>query len=398
MLSAIQQDFAENHFTDEKYTTFLQELDNDVRMKIEYRVCEMPIFLSNSLKEKLENAATEIALECMGEKHLKASATSLKPEYTVPGDEGKPLFVIVDFAITGNEKEGWIPKVVEMQGFPSLYGYQFALAKRMLSTYPYLQERFSGTFSNLSDSEYLDFVHRAIVGDCEPDNVALLEIDPEKQKTRPDFLMVEKLFGVKETNIRTVRKEGNKLLHERNGKWVPIKRVFNRTIIDELDEMGVEIPFRWTDELDVEWAGHPNWYFRISKHSLPHLRHKSVPTSNLLSELHSIPDNLEDYVLKPLFSFAGKGVNINPTKRDIEEIPDEELNNWVLQERINYAECVYTPFGMNKVEIRVMSLWLPEWEKPLPVMSLARTGRGPMMGVRYNSVPWTGSSVCLFGE
>lgn len=398
MLSAIQQDFAENHFTDEKYTTFLQELDNDVRMKIEYRVCEMPIFLSNSLKEKLENAATEIALECMGEKHLKASATSLKPEYTVPGDEGKPLFVIVDFAITGNEKDGWIPKVVEMQGFPSLYGYQFALAKRMLSTYPYLQKRFSGTFSNLSDSEYLDFVRRAIVGNCEPDNVALLEIDPEKQKTRPDFLMVEKLFGVKETNIRTVRKEGNRLLHERNGKWVPIKRVFNRTIIDELDEMGVEIPFRWTDELDVEWAGHPNWYFRISKHSLPHLRHKSVPTSNLLSELHSIPDNLEDYVLKPLFSFAGKGVNINPTKRDIEEIPDEELNNWVLQERINYAECVYTPFGMNKVEIRVMSLWLPEWEKPLPVMSLARTGRGPMMGVRYNSVLWTGSSVCLFGE
>ncbi len=398
MLLDIQKDFAHNHYSDNIYHQFLRDLDNDVGMKIEYRVCEMPIFHTAEMKKKLEKAATEIGMECMGEKHLRASTTSLKPEYTVPGNEGKPLFVIVDFAITGNEIDGWEPKVVELQGFPSLYGYQFALANRMLQTYPYLQNDFTGTFSNLENAQYIELVRNAIVAESDPDEIALLEIDPTAQKTRPDFLMVQKLFGVQETNIRDVRKEGRQLYHQRNGKWVPLRRIFNRTIIDELDEMGVEIPFRWTDDLDVEWAGHPNWYFRISKHSLPHLKHKSVPTSTLLSEMEYIPDSLENYVLKPLFSFAGKGVNINPTQKDIDEIPHSEYTNWVLQERINYAECVYTPYGMNKVEVRVMSLWLPEWDKPLPVISLARTGRGPMMGVRYNSVPWTGSSVCLFGR
>jgi len=396
MLLKAQQEFAQHHYSDEMYDKFLRDLDTDVGMHIEYRVCEMPILQSQSLKQKLEQSATEIALECMGSAHLQASGSSLKREYTVPGDETKPLFVIVDFAITGDQERGWTPKVVELQGFPSLYGYQYILSKRMMATYPYLQEHFTPTFSNLDDEQYLDYVRRAIVGDCHPDEVALLEIDPLTQKTRPDFCMVQKLFGVQETNIRHVRKEGKRLFHERNGKWVPIRRIFNRTIIDELDDMGVQIPFRWTDDLDIEWAGHPNWYFRISKHSLPHLHHHSVPKATLLSELTPIPDNLEPYVLKPLFSFAGKGVNIHPTKQDIDAIPANEYDTWVLQERIDYAECIYTPLGMNKVEVRVMSLWLPEWEKPLPVMSLARTGRGPMMGVRFNSVPWTGSSVCLF--
>lgn len=396
MLITAQKQFAEHHYSDGIYEKFLRDLDSDVGMHIEYRVCEMPILLSHSLKVTLEQCATEIALECMGTTHMNASASSLQPHYTVPGDESKPLFVIVDFAITGNEERGWIPKVVELQGFPSLYGYQYILSKRMMATYPYLQNNYTHTFSNLHDDQYLDYVRRAIVGTCHPDEVALLEIDPETQKTRPDFLMVQQLFGVRETNIRHVKKEGKQLYHERDGAWVPIRRIFNRTIIDELDEMGVEIPFKWTDELDVEWAGHPNWYFRISKHSLPHLQHHSVPKARLLSELTTIPDNLENYVLKPLFSFAGKGVNIHPTKQDIDVIPENEYNTWVLQEKIDYAECVYTPHGMNKVEVRVMSLWLPEWEKPLPVMSLARTGRGPMMGVRFNSIPWTGSSVCLF--
>jgi len=160
----------------------------------------------------------------------------------------------------------------------------------------------------------------------------------------------------------------------------------------------VQIPFNWTDDLDVEWAGHPNWYFRISKYSLPFLKHKSVPKSIFLNTLDGVPDNLSQYVLKPLFSFAGKGVIINPTAEDIEAIPDEMRSNFVLQERITYAESIYTPLGMNKVELRIMMLWPEEWDAPVPVMSLARTGRGPLMGARYNSIDWTGANGCLFGE
>lgn len=397
MLPEFQRKFAEQYYSDDKYRRFLEELDREVGMHIEYRVCEMPIFVSNSFKKVLEESAVAVALECMTPAHLAASDGSLKPQHTVPNQNSKPLFVIVDFALSLDEHGNYIPKVVELQGFPSLFGYQFVLAKHLKQFY-HFEQNFSHTFSNLSDQEYIQLLHSAIIGKHDPDETCLLEFQPEKQKTRPDFLSMKKLIGVEETDICGVKKEGNRLYHKRNGKWVQIKRIFNRAIIDELEDNNVHIPFNWTDDLDVEWAGHPNWYFRISKYSLPFLKHKSVPKSIFLNTLEGVPDNLSQYVLKPLFSFAGKGVIINPTAEDIEAIPDEMRSNFVLQEKITYAESIYTPLGMNKVELRIMMLWPEEWDAPVPVMSLARTGRGPLMGARYNSIDWTGANGCLFGE
>ncbi len=397
MLPEFQREFADRYFSKEKYQQFLNELDVAVGMKIEYRVSEMPVFVSNSFKHELEDAAIGIATECMSAEHLKASDGSLKPEYTVLHQNSKPLFVIVDFAVALDDNGNFTPKVVELQGFPSLFGYQFVLAKHIKDFYQF-DRKFDHTFSNLSDEDYIGMMKKAILGNHTPDECCLLEYQPHLQKTRPDFLCTNQLTGVEETDICTVRKEGKKLFHQRQGNWKQIKRIYNRTIIDELNDNNVTLPFNWGDDLDVEWAGHPNWYFRISKYSLPFLHHKSVPKSVFLDTLESIPSNLDNFVLKPLFSFAGKGVIINPTEKDILAIPKESRNNFVLQERIRYAESLYTPLGMNKVELRIMMLWLDEWDKPVPVMSLARTGRGPMMGVRYNSVEWSGSNGCLFGE
>ncbi|MBI3257976.1 MAG: hypothetical protein HYZ54_00615 [Ignavibacteriae bacterium] len=397
MLPEFQREFAERYFSQEKYRQFLKELDDAVGMKIEYRVSEMPVFVSNSFKHELETAAIDIAVECMLPEHLTASNGSLKPEYTVANQNPKPLFVIVDFAVALDENGNFIPKVVELQGFPSLFGYQFVLAKHIKDFYQF-DRKFDHTFSGLSNEDYVSLMKKALLGNHTPDECCLLEYQPHLQKTRPDFLCTNKLTGIKETDICSVRKDGNLLFHERNGNWQQIRRIYNRTIIDELNDNNVTLPFNWGDDLDVEWAGHPNWYFRISKYSLPFLHHKSVPKSIFLDTLESIPSNLDDYVLKPLFSFAGKGVIINPTEKDILSIPKEGRGNFVLQERITYAESLYTPLGMNKVELRIMMIWLEEWEKPVPVMSLARTGRGPMMGVRYNSVEWSGSTGCLFGD
>ncbi len=396
MLPEFQREFADRYFSDEKYRRFLSELDNAVGMKIEYRVSEMPVFVSNSFKRELETAAVEVALECMSPEHLLASNGSLSEQHTVANQNKKPLFVIVDFAVALDENGNFTPKVVELQGFPSLFGYQFVLAKHLKNFYDFDRD-FDHTFSNLSDKDYIDLMRQAVLADYEPDECCLLEYQPHLQKTRPDFLCMNKLIGIEETDICSVRKEGNRLFHQRHGKLQQIKRIYNRAIIDELEDNNVSLPFSWSDNLDVEWAGHPNWYFRISKYSLPFLHHKSVPKSIFLNTLDGVPSNLNNYVLKPLFSFAGKGVIINPMEQDIIAIPKESRHNFVLQERITYSESLYTPFGMNKVELRIMMLWLEEWQKPLPVMSLARTGRGPMMGVRYNSVPWSGSNGCLFG-
>jgi hypothetical protein len=249
----------------------------------------------------------------------------------------------------------------------------------------------------LDEINYTALLRSALIGNHDPDETCLLEFKPDEQKTRPDFKVIEQLTGMKTSDIQSIKKEGNVLFHKRNGKWVRIRRIFNRAIADELDDNSVKLPFNWNDDIDVEWAGHPNWYFKMSKYVLPYLSHDSIPRSFVLSELKQIPDSLEPFVLKPLFSFAGKGVIISPSHSDIEAIAFEHRSNYLLQEKIRYAECIDTPHGSNKVEIRIMLIWPEDQIDPQPVMSLARTGRGPMMGVRYNNIPWTGSSGCLFG-
>jgi len=398
MLPHIQEEFARKIFTKEKYEVFKNRLDLACGMEIAYRVAEMPVFVSNSFKKKLEDAAVSIISQCTNPEFLKRSEATLEPRYTVPNEDKHPIFAVADFAVTMDDAGEFQPKLIELQGFPSLYGYQYLFAEEIKKAYG-ISDEFTSTFSGLSDDKYVEILKTALLKNHDPDDVCLLEYKPEEQKTRPDFLALRRLTGIEETDIMSVKKEGNLLMHHRKMTWVPIRRIFNRAIIDELDEKGVELPFSWQDELDVEWAGHPNWYFRISKFALPFLKHESVPKATFLHELDAVPQDVaSNYVLKPLYSFAGKGVNIAPTEADIMAIAQANREHWVLQEKVRYAECVYTPEGMNKVEIRVMLIWLEEWDKPLPVMSLVRTGRGPMMNVNYNSFPWSGSSGCLFGE
>lgn len=397
MLPRAQEYYARQQFSDEKYQQFLSQLHSELGMKIEYRVSEMPLFISHDFRRRLEHAAVDILQQCVTPEYIAHSEATLEERYTVPNEAGRPLFAVVDFAITQSPDGQFHPKLIELQGFPSLFGYQYYFAKTIKEVFE-LDPSYAITLGDLSEGEYLDLVRTSILGEHDPEHVALLEYQPEQQKTRPDFLALRNLIGLEETDICSVKKEGNRLYHLRNGKWVQIKRIFNRAIIDELDDQRASLPFDWRDDLDVEWAGHPNWYFRISKFALPYLRGNAVPDTHFIADLTSIPEDLDRYVLKPLYSFAGKGVNVAPTRADIDAIPADQRALWVLMEKVNYAECIYTPEGMNKAEIRVLLVWPPDREAPIPTMSLVRTGRGPMMGVRYNSVPWSGSSGGLFGE
>lgn len=367
-------------------------------MKIEYRICEMPAFISTAFRHQLEEASRAIVKECTGGAYLERASDSLQPRYTVPGQTAYPVFATVDFAVTRNAHTGeFEPKLIELQGFPSLYGYQYAYSMEMLNSFE-MNPHLYFVLGNKSPEEYQIMMRNVLLGNSKPENVVLLEYKPEQQKTRPDFIFTERYWGVRATDICSVKKDGRTLLYERDGRWMPIERIYNRAIVDELDENGVVVPFNWTDDLDVEWVGHPNWYFLMSKFSMPYLRHKSVPKTHFLDKLDTIPDDLNKYVLKPLFAFAGKGVNVQPTADDIRAIPDEECPHWILQERVTYAECFYTPEGMNKGEIRILLVWLPGASEPTPVLSLFRTGRGPMMGSRYNTISWAGTSSCFFGD
>jgi hypothetical protein len=397
MLENLQRRFASEHYTEDRYKALLADIDRTLGMTVEFRICEMPLFLSNSFARKLEEAAISILLECITPEYLKFAAPSLEDRYTVPKQHPHPLFGIVDFAVTKGENGEYEPRLIELQGFPSLYGFQHLYSTKAVEHYK-LDPRLTHVLSGKTSDEYVSTLRKNLLNGHNAENVVLMELRPDEQKTRPDFLATEQLTGVRAVDICSLKKDGNKLLYERDGKWIPIHRIYNRAIIDELDDAKAVIPFNWNDDLDVEWAGHPNWYFLISKYSMPFLQHKSVPKTHFLHQMDEIPQDIENYVLKPLFAFAGKGVNVSPTRQDVMNVPTAERDKWILQERVHYAEALYTPEGMNKSEVRILCIWEPGAAKPIPYMSLLRSGRGPMLGSRYNRVPWTGASSCLFGD
>ncbi len=383
-------------FTERRYQHFLERLDHRCRTQIGFRVCETPCFVPKYLQRQCEEAAIELALQAHDPEYLRHSDATLRPEYTVANQPSRSTFLTVDFAITPGPDGAFIPKLIEMQGFPSLMGFQLYFAELTQEHYrlPSELRYINGGYTR---SEFVDTLHRAIVADEDPENVVLLEFDPWNQKTVCDFHATEDLLGITVADIRSVRKIGRTLHYQQNGRLVPIRRIYNRSIVDELQRHDVTLPFNWYDDLDVTWAGHPNWYFRISKFTLPFLDHPTVPKARFLDAITELPENLEDYVLKPLYSFAGSGVIVGPTRQEIAAVPAERRAEYILQERITYAEAVQTPEGGTKPEIRVMLVWLPEEEKPRAVMGLVRMGRGKMMGVDFNhGLKWIGAGCNFF--
>jgi len=390
----LQQDFIKR-VSDSTHGRVCTQLEQLLGTKIDFRICEMPIFVSHALRYQLEEAAISLTKQCCTTSLIETMSQSIPPAARVPNTSDRPLFSVVDFAITLGDNGAFTPKLIELQGFPSLYGYQLFYTSQMQNVYAL--ESTTPFCSQLTYDEYCALLRECIYGSQHPDSVALLELDPLEQKTRPDFLALEQLIGLQTCNIRDVARQGRHLVHtDSQGRRQELQRVFNRAIVDELTEKNVELGFSWNDALDVEWAGHPNWFYLMSKATMPYLRHASVPSSMFLNELDQLPSDLSRYVLKPLYAFAGKGVVVAPHESDILAVPVDQRHTWILQERVEYARCVPTPYGSNAVEIRIMCLWPDRCTAPIPVMSLARTGRGTYMGARYNTEPWTGSSGCLF--
>lgn len=362
-------------YTPAKYQRFLELLDTGCGTHVKFRNCETACFFPRSLIDRMANDGAKLIEQLMTSEYLARSEETIPAEYRVPGEDARPLFIQVDFGLTTQNE----PKLVEIQAFPSLYAYQPFLAdcyRRAYDLDPALPALRCG------EDEYWSLLRRAIVGDHNAANVVLLELDPQSQKTLPDFLLTEKHLGIRTVCITEVEKRGRRLFHG----GVPIERIYNRAIVDELVRREIKPAFDFRDDLDVEWAGHPNWYFRISKFSIPFLRHASVPRTRFLSE--GVPDDLENWVLKPLYSFAGLGVVIGPTKEDIAGVGDP--TQYILQERVDFASVIETPHGATKAEIRVMYVWLDELRA---VTTIIRMGRGKMMGVDHNrDLEWVGAS------
>ncbi len=374
----------------------MKRMEKRCGVPIKFRLSETPCFLPKPLIDQMSSYGKELIHQLVDSSEYRAiSSESIPPEFTVPGETAHPMFIQVDFGLVRDKQGELRPKLVELQAFPSLYAYQNVLAQTYIDVFG-LDRRLKYLLSGLEETAYVGLLRQAIVGDHDPENVVLMEIDPMDQKTLPDFLLTEKMLGIKTVCITEIKKEGKQLFYESKGKRVPIRRIYNRAIVDELERKGVKLGFDLRDELEVEWAGHPNWYFRISKYSIPYLRHESVPKTWFLDKLDHIPEDLENYALKPLYSFAGLGVIIAPTKKDIDAVPADRRSQYILQERLHFEPVIETPFGGTKVEVRVMYIWVDEL---LPVLTILRMGRGLMMGVDHNrNMEWVGSSAGLYLE
>jgi hypothetical protein len=393
MLSHLREYYNKN-FTEEKYQLFLSRLDATCGTHIEFRVSETPFFIPTPLINAMVSAGEEITMQLVGNPaYHKAADRAVPHDFNVPHEDAHPVFVSIDFGIVRLPSGEYAPRLIELQGFPTLYCFQPVQSILFKEVFGIPREA-TYLLGGLDMESYYLMFRRAVLGAHDPAHVVLLEIDPHKQKTLCDFILTERACGIRTVNIRDVIKQGKKLFYRHDKNLIPIHRIYNRAIADELIKLGAELPLSFRDELDVEWAGHPNWFFRMSKFSLPYLDHPTVPRTMFLDKLTTIPDDLQNYVLKPLFSFAGSGVIIGPTKADIDAVPDERRHDYVLQEKVEYGSFIETPHGGTKAEVRIMYIWN---ETLAPVANLVRMGRGKMMGVDHNrNMAWVGSSAGLY--
>jgi hypothetical protein len=375
-------------FTDAKYARFLGLLEARCGEPVPFRHSETPCFLPGSLVATLARYGREMVEQLLANpRYEEASRAAIPAAYRVPNEDPRPLFVQADFGLDADLK----PQLVEIQGFPTLYAYQPLLADSYREAYG-IDPALSALPEGLDADAYRALLREAIVGRHDAKNVVLLELDPAQQKTRHDFLLTEETFGVRTVDITSVVKQGRRLFYRDGAALVPIERIYNRAIVDELVRKQIPMAFDFRDELEVEWAGHPNWFFRLSKFSLPYLDHAAVPRTRFLSDVGTV-DDPTSYVLKPLYSFAGSGVIVGPTAEQLAAVPEEQRSQYILQRRVDFQPLIETPFGPTKLEIRVMYVWL---DRLRAVNTIIRMGRGSQMGVDHNKgFQWVGASAAF---
>ena len=397
MIPELRKQFNEN-FTPEIYQQFLKDLNSKHPGAIEFRVAETPIFIPKEFTKKIIDACESIVDVIVDPGFKKLTDRAIPKKENVPNENDHTDFIAFDFGICENEAGELEPQLIEMQGFPTLFAFEVYYPE-VIERHFNIPKNFTPYLNGYTAETYTEFLKEIILGGHPAENVILLELRPHEQKTRIDFYCTQDYLHIPIVCLTELEQEGRKLFYRKDGERIQIKRIYNRIIFDELiqikDSLGDVVDI--TQPFDVEWAPHPNWFYRISKFTLPFIESPYVPQTFFLNEVTQLPDNLENFVLKPLFSFAGQGVIIDVTREDVDNIKDPE--NWILQRKVKYASIIETPDVNAKAEIRIFYFWKKGEARPVPTNNLARLSKGKMIGVRYNmDKEWVGGSVAYFEQ
>ena len=385
-------------FSKTKYEGFVNDLENVYPGQLDFRLAETPVFVPKEFLNKIYSACDSIIDVIKTPEYHQLSEKAVPPHLRVPNEDAHPHCIAFDFGVCQNEAGNLEPQLIEMQGFPSLFAWQIILPE-IHAKHFWTPENYSEYLNGYSKSSYIELLKKIIIADADPENVVLLEVLPHQQKTRVDFYATESFLGIKTVDLNDVIQEGQKLFYFNNGKKTSIKRIYNRVIFDDLFHQPAEVQEKgkiFQQDLHVTWVPHPNWFYRLSKFTMPFIRHPYVPETHFLNEV-DLPGDLENYVVKPLFSFAGQGVIIDVTREDIDKITDKE--NWIIQRKVTYANVIETPDDPAKAEIRIFYFWEDNVPRPVAANTLSRLSKGKMIGVRYNKdKEWVGGSFCLFEQ
>ena len=394
MVPALRKKYNQD-FTKGKYEAYIDELSNIYPGQLDFRLAETPVFVPKDFTNKILSACESIIDVITKPGYHQQSEKAIPQNLKVPNEDAHPHCIAFDFGVCMNEKGELEPQLIEMQGFPSLFAWQVLLPE-VHAKHFWTPENYSSFLNDFNRLSYIELLKKIVVADCDPENVILLEIFPHQQKTRVDFYTTENFLGIKTVDLNDVIRDGKHLYYINDGKKTLVKRIYNRVIFDDLFQQSKEVQEKgkfFQQELDVKWVPHPNWFYRLSKYTLPFIKHPYVPETHFLNEIN-LPGDIENYVVKPLFSFAGQGVIIDVKKEDVEKIPDKE--NWIIQRKVNYAPVIETPGEPAKAEIRIFYFWEEGAERPVAANQLARLSKGKMIGVRYNKdKEWVGGSFCL---
>lgn len=403
MIASIRKKF-NAAFTEEAYQNYLAALNAPFPKALDFSIAETPIFIDKNFTEKLLATGSYVNQVIQSDLFKSITAPSLKNLALFPNETALPACIVMDFAIAINEQNELVPALIELQGFPSLFAYEILQDECIRKNY-LIAEGFSPYLNGYNKEKYLAHLETILKGDTLIDtkknsnkHTVLLEILPHQQKTRIDFYCTEKYFNIPIVCITEIFVEERNLYYERAGKKIKIDRIYNRIVLDELKNQNKEIQEKGAllgSNLNVEWVTHPHHFFRISKFLLPFLNHQYIPRTQFLNQLIELPTSLDKYILKPLFSFAGQGVIIDIKETDIENIIDP--SGWILQDKVKYANCIETPTGPAKAELRLFYFWDEFSQKYIATMNLARLSKGKMIGVNFNkNKQWVGGSLAYF--
>jgi hypothetical protein len=405
VIASLRQNF-NRRYRSEDYPRLLHRLQQEVGVDIEFRVAETPGFFPAELMQQASATGSELtSMLVSNSSYLEASARAIPEAFRMPSETPHPHFMTADFGLVRAASGELELRLVELQAFPSVFAYQSVLSQAYREVFE-LDENLDGFLGGHTETSFWKLYSQVILGGHDPENVVLTEVDPYHQKTLPDFLITAKQLGISIVDISElvpISQPGGvpKLFRRDGGRLIPVHRIYNRAIVDEIVRRNVRLPFDYREPLDVEWAGHPNWYFHVSKFSIPYLDHPAVPPAVFLSDWMNgkgtdrVPSDRESLILKPLFSFAGKGIQFGPTDEDLLSIPESQRGNYLLQERVHFEPTIETPYGPTQAEIRILYLW-PDGGDMDPVLSLLRLGRGKMMGVDHNrELQWVGASAAF---